>query len=388
MKRKDFSKLKIDVQKEKNNYFEHEEFIAGTTPFLRGIDSSMYLQTPIKNSTLVNLSSPEKCNAFIREKISAGSKIFTFHFNHNLENSVNTKGIELNSIEDIQQLFKDINLLDLNITISSNCKIKTTLILFLIGIKQINVSINDLAFNILLNEEDSAEIVEDIFSFSSNYLPKQNSIIISSTTPNELTPEIELANLLTTSYSYILNGVSKGDLIDSLATKISFNQKIGNNHFNEIAKMRAARLLWAKMIQQFNAKNQQTLALKTYTTTNNTIQVLTSFLGGAQALTSTKVNSLYIEEETNILKTVDPWAGSNYIEEKTLEIAKKTWTLFEKQKSIINPHKEKKSDSSLEQLLKQISNCKEIKDPNFLNLIAVAFEKNVTLEVVFKAIHI
>ena len=388
MKRKDFSKLKIDVQKEKNNYFEHEEFIAGTTPFLRGIDSSMYLQTPIKNSTLVNLSSPEKCNAFIREKISAGSKIFTFHFNHNLENSVNTKGIELNSIEDIQQLFKDINLLDLNITISSNCKIKTTLILFLIGIKQINVSINDLAFNILLNEEDSAEIVEDIFSFSSNYLPKQNSIIISSTTPNELTPEIELANLLTTSYSYILNGVSKGDLIDSLTTKISFNQKIGNNHFNEIAKMRAARLLWAKMIQQFNAKNQQTLALKTYTTTNNTIQVLTSFLGGAQALTSTKVNSLYIEEETNILKTVDPWAGSNYIEEKTLEIAKKTWTLFEKQKSIINPHKEKKSDSSLEQLLKQISNCKEIKDPNFLNLIAVAFEKNATLEVVFKAIHI
>ena len=331
MKRKDFSKLKIAVQKEKNSYFEHEEFIAGTAPYLRGIQTSMYLQNPIENSLLVNLPSSKKCNTFLKEKISTGIKSFTFHFNLNIDNKAANNGISLNSIDDILLLFKDVDPSNLDITISSNNKIKTTLTFFLTGLKQLHILTEDLRLSILLNEENTAETIEDIFNFSSNYLPKLNSIIISSPTSNEITPEIELANLLSTSLLFIQNNILKGKSIESLASIISFNLKTDENHFQEIAKMRAARLLWAKMIQQFNPKDQQSLALKIHTSTNNTITILTAFLGGSQNLSANKTTQLYIEEETTMLKTVDPWAGSSEIEKMTFEIANSAWILFEKQ---------------------------------------------------------
>ena len=331
MKRKDFSKLKITVQKEKKNYFEHEEFIAGTAPYLRGIHSSMYLQNPIKNSLLVNLPSPKNCNAFLKEKISTGTKEFHFHFNLNIENKTVNNGISLNSIDDILLLFKDVDTSNLNITISANNKIKTTLNLFLKGLKQLHISTEDLTLNILLSEENTVATIEDVFNFSTNYLPKLNSIIILKT--NELTAEIELANLLSTSSLFIENNILKEKSIDSLASIISFNLNTDKNHFQEIAKMRAARLLWAKMIQQFNPKDQHSLALKIHSSTNNTIPVLTAFLGGSQSFSTNKTSQLYVEEETMILKTVDPWAGSNEIEKMTFEIANSAWFLYEKQRN-------------------------------------------------------
>lgn len=213
MKRKDFSNLKVEVQKEKNNYFEHEDYIAGSAPFLRGINSTGYLQTPWKT----------------------------------------------------------------------------------------------------LNEIDNDSLTSEI------------SII----EQNEVETESELAYLLLQAYNQIIVSLSKGNNIDSITSKISFKWKSGDNLPFEISKIRAARLLWAKMIQQFQPKNQQSLALKTHIDCNNEyLQSLASILGGAQSIASTNAISQLILEETYTSKTVDPFAGSTIIEQTTEELVFKNWKLF------------------------------------------------------------
>lgn len=331
MKRKDFSKLKLDVQNKKNFYFEHEKFTAGVTPFLRGIHSSMYLQHPIENCIPIDFPSSEKCNTFLKEQISKGIKAFKFHFNTDQKD--NNNGIIATSANDFQHLFDDVNLLNLDITLSSNSDIIATITIFLEGMKLLDISTEDLNLSIQLNTDNSTkEPIKDVYSFLTKHLPKLKYIKISDSIKNKITTEFELANLLTTSNLYLQEGISKGELIDKLAPKISFNLNVSENHFDEISKIRAARLLWSKLIHEFKAKNQQSFALQLHTTTNNTIDTLSSFLGGAQSLTSKKVTTLYIEEETNILKTVDPWAGSSYIEKRTLEISKNAWQLFKNNK--------------------------------------------------------
>jgi len=206
MKRKDFSKLKIEVQREKELFFEHEDFIAGVAPFLRGIHSTMHLQTPLKTTLLID--SPIQENT---------------------------------------------------------------------------------------------------------------------------TPEIELANFLAESFNYIQNCIQKNISVDNAVSELTFQTTISKNHFDEIAKMRAARMLWAKMIKSFNPKNQDSLAMKINATVNNTIDTSVAILGGCQSLASKEDSHLFFEEETGILKTVDPWAGSFYIEKKTEYIANEAWLLFKKE---------------------------------------------------------
>tara|TARA_R110001583_G_scaffold43034_2_gene136813 strand:+ start:3655 stop:4284 length:630 start_codon:yes stop_codon:yes gene_type:complete len=205
MKRKDFSKLKITVQKEKDSYFEHEDYIAGVAPNLRGIHSTMYFQK-----------------------------------------SLETK-----------------------------------------------ISIN---------------------TFS-----KENS-----------TPEIELSTFLAESLNAIQKGIENNNTIDAIVLELSFETKIGKNHFDEIAKMRAARMLWAKLIKQFNPKNQCSFALKINATIDTSFNAFQAILGGCQRIVSNDKKNLIFVEETGILKTVDPWAGSTFIEKKTEEIATKSWLLFKK----------------------------------------------------------
>ena len=206
MKRKDFSKLMINVQKEKNTYFEHEDFIAGVSPNLRGIYASMYFQIPLK-------------------------------------------------IE-----FKE----------------------YLIPIES---------------------------------------------TP----PVIELANFLSKSFKFIKNGIENKDSIDNVISKLSFETNIGKNQFDEIAKMRAARMVWAKMVKQFNPKNQESFALKINVHIHNSIDVFPAILGGCQSLLTNKKMNLNFEEETFIFKTIDPLGGSTFIEKKTEDIAIKAWELFTKE---------------------------------------------------------
>ncbi len=326
MKRKDFSDLKIETQNEKDVYFEHEEFIAGTAPFLRGICPTMYLEKPLETKILVEFSSPEKCNTFIKEHITKGYKNFTFHLNFNNIKPLNNKeneGILISNAEDIKVLFKEIDLQKLGITIYIENNIINVFELLNLGLKEQNIAIEDLNLNIQLTT--SANII-DVFEYFIQHNIK--SVEISNASSTE-TPEADLANLLFSSYVCIQHHISKDNTIDSIANKISFNLKLGSKHFIEIAKARAARMLWAKMIHLFNPKKQTSFALELHATVEDATNVLPAIFGSYQSVTSFETEQLVALEETNITKTVDPWAGSNYMEQKTAEIVSKGWLLFE-----------------------------------------------------------
>lgn len=332
MKRKDFSDLKIETQNEKDLYFEHEEFIAGTAPFLRGIYPTMYFEKSLDTKILVEFSSPEKCNIFIKENIAKGYKNFKFNFNFNHTKPVNqetTKGILISNIEDIKVLFNEIDLQSLDLTIYAENNIISGFKLFSLGLKEQNTSIEDLNLSIQLNTSANIiNIFEDIIQYN------LKSIEISNTSANKTkTPEANLADLLFTSYTGIQHRILKGYTIDNVANKISFNLKLGNNYFIEIAKARAARMLWAKMIHLFNPKKQESYALTLHATIENSTTVLPAIFGSYQSLTCFETEQLVALEETSISKTVDPWAGSNYMEQKTAEITNKTWLLFEELKN-------------------------------------------------------
>lgn len=314
--RKDFSNLKIDVQKEKKTYYEHEDFVAGTPPFLRGSYSTMYLQKPIEHRILVNFPSCEKCNLFLKEQTSKGHKNFVIDFNLININS-KTNGIKISTTSDIINVFKEINLLDLNITIAKNNNMNKLFILLFLALKELNISIEDLNINTQLNN----------LSCCHQETTTVSSIEILSSSENN-SPEIEITNLLVNTYHIIQKQISEGLLIDSIASNISFNLKISNNHFIEIAKARAARMLWAKMIHSFHPKNQQSYALQLHATLSDSSCVFTAISGGFQSLTSFEPSQLVTLKETAITKTVDPWAGSNLIEKTTEEIVNKTWLLF------------------------------------------------------------
>lgn len=335
MKRKDFSALSIQTQNEKISYFEHEDFIAGTAPFLRGIDATMFLKKPLITQLLVNFSSPEKSNTFIKEHISLGYKAIILDIKTFPEA---TSGILIESVDDMKLLLREIPLKELSITLTTKNAILTVLSLFIAATKQLGIeqesltlSINYNYKNAIINTEFHQNIIESILKYSKKHLPNFNTISISATLPkNKKTVETELAYFLAETYENITNCISKGMTIDSIAPKISFNCSIEDNHFLEISKMRAARFLWAKMINQFNPKQQQSLALKIHALQNfnNSHKVLSVFLGGAQSVISNINTVLLIENETAITKTVDSWAGSTFVEKTTIEISKNTWALF------------------------------------------------------------
>lgn len=388
MKRKDFSKLEIRTQNKKDISFEHENFIAGVAPNLRGPYSTMYVRRPWTIRQYAGFSTAEESNAFYRRNLAAGQKGLSVAFDlathrgydsdhQRVQGDVGKAGVAIDSVEDMKVLFDQIPLDKMSISMTMNGAVLPILAFYIVAAKEQGVDKSLLAGTIqndILKEfmvrntyiyppAPSMKIIADIFEYTSKYMSKFNSISISGYHMQEAgaTPEIELAYTLADGLEYLRTGIASGMDIDSFAPRLSFFWAIGMDHFSEIAKMRAARMLWAKIVKQFNPKNSKSLALRTHCQTsgwslseqdpfNNVartvIEAMAAAFGGTQSLHTNALDEaialptdfsariarntqIYIQEETQITKTVDPWAGSSFVEKRTEEIMNKAWELLQ-----------------------------------------------------------
>ena len=368
--------------------FEHENFVAGISPYLRGPYSTMYVRRPWTIRQYAGFSTAEESNAFYRRNLAAGQKGLSVAFDlathrgydsdhERVEGDVGKAGVAIDSVEDMKVLFDLIPLGEMSVSMTMNGAVLPILAFYIVAAKEQGVGIQELNGTIqndILKEfmvrntyiyppKESMRIVADIFKYTSKNMPKFNSISISGYHMQEAgaTPEIELAYTLADGLEYIRTGIKAGMDIDSFAPRLSFFWGIGMSHFKEIAKLRAGRLLWAKIVKQFNPKNEKSLVLRTHCQTsgwsltaqdpfNNvartTIEAMSAVFGGTQSLHTNALDEaialptdfsariarntqIYIQEETKICKTVDPWAGSYYVEELTASIAQKAWELIE-----------------------------------------------------------
>ncbi len=380
--------LKHKTQNVKPKIFGHENFVAGIAPFLRGPYSTMYVRRPWTIRQYAGFSTAEESNAFYRRNLAAGQKGLSVAFDlathrgydsdhERVQGDVGKAGVAIDSVEDVKILFNKIPLDKMSVSMTMNGAVLPILAFYIVAAKEQGVNIEQLAGTIqndILKEFmvrntyiyppiASMKIVADIFEYTSKYMPKFNSISISGYHMQEAgaTPEIELAYTLADGLEYIRTGLKAGMEIDSFAPRLSFFWGIGMDHFQEIAKLRAGRLLWAKIVKQFNPKNEKSLALRTHCQTsgwsltaqdpfNNvartTIEAMAAAFGGTQSLHTNALDEaialptdfsariarntqIYIQEETHITKTVDPWAGSYYIEEMTDNIANRAWALIQ-----------------------------------------------------------
>ncbi len=382
----------IDVHKqysrEEIERLEHLDFAAGVPPFLRGPYATMYVQRPWTIRQYAGFSTAEESNAFYRRNLEAGQKGLSVAFDlpthrgydsdhERVVGDVGKAGVAIDSVEDMKILFDGIPLDKMSVSMTMNGAVLPIMAFYIVAAEEQGVSPQLLAGTIqndILKEfmvrntyiyppEPSMEIIADIFEYTSKYMPKFNSISISGYHMQEAgaTADIELAYTLADGLEYIRTGLKAGLDIDTFAPRLSFFWAIGMNHFMEIAKMRAGRILWAKLIQQFNPKNPKSLALRTHCQTsgwslteqdpfNNvartTIEAAAAAYGGTQSLHTNALDEaialptdfsariarntqLYLQNETNITKTVDPWAGSYYVEYLTDALAKKAWDLIE-----------------------------------------------------------
>ncbi len=388
MKRKDFSNLNIAVQTEKDTKFEHENYAAGIAPNLRGPYSTMYVRRPWTIRQYAGFSTAEESNAFYRRNLAAGQKGLSVAFDlathrgydsdhERVQGDVGKAGVAIDSVEDMKVLFDQIPLDKMSVSMTMNGAVLPVLAFYIVAALEQGVDkklLSGTIQNDILKEfmvrntyiyppTPSMKIIADIFEYTSKYMPKFNSISISGYHMQEAgaTPEIELAYTLADGLEYIRTGIASGMDIDAFAPRLSFFWAIGMDHFSEIAKMRAARMLWAKLVKQFNPKNPKSLALRTHCQTsgwslteqdpfNNVartaIEAMAAALGGTQSLHTNALDEaialptdfsariarntqIYIQEETKITKTVDPWAGSDFIENRTEEIANKAWELLQ-----------------------------------------------------------
>jgi len=388
MKRKDFSQLTINVQNKKDICFKHENYIAGTAPNLRGPYATMYVRRPWTIRQYAGFSTAEESNAFYRRNLAAGQKGLSVAFDlathrgydsdhERVQGDVGKAGVAIDSVEDMKVLFNQIPLDKMSVSMTMNGAVLPILAFYIVAAKEQGVDKNLLAGTIqndILKEfmvrntyiyppAPSIKIIADIFKYASNNMPKFNSISISGYHMQEAgaTPEIELAYTLANGLEYIKTGINNGMDIDSFAPRLSFFWAIGMNHFSEIAKLRAARMLWAKIVKQFNPKNPKSLVLRTHcqtsgwslteqdpfnNVTRTTIEAMAAALGGTQSLHTNALDEaialptdfsariarntqIYIQEETKITKTVDPWAGSTFVEKRTEEMANKAWKLVQ-----------------------------------------------------------
>ncbi|PCH50307.1 MAG: methylmalonyl-CoA mutase [Flavobacteriaceae bacterium] len=388
MKRKDFSKLSIESQNEKDTYFEHENYIAGIAPNLRGPYSTMYVRRPWTIRQYAGFSTAEESNAFYRKNLAAGQKGLSVAFDlatHRgydsdhvrVQGDVGKAGVSIDSVEDMKVLFDQIPLDKMSVSMTMNGAVLPILAFYIVAAKEQGIAenlLNGTIQNDILKEfmvrntyiyppTPSMKIIADIFAYTSKNMPKFNSISISGYHMQEAgaTPEIELAYTLADGLEYLKTGIANGMDIDSFAPRLSFFWAIGMDHFSEIAKLRAARMLWAKIVKQFNPKNQKSLALRTHCQTsgwslteqdpfNNvartTIEAMAAAFGGTQSLHTNALDEaialptdfsariarntqIYIQEETYITKTVDPWAGSDFVEKRTEEMLNKAWKLLQ-----------------------------------------------------------
>lgn len=326
MKRKDFSQLSIDSQQTKQSVFDHENYIAGIAPNLRGPYSTMYVRRPWTIRQYAGFSTAEESNAFYRRNLAAGQKGLSVAFDlathrgydsdhERVQGDVGKAGVAIDSVEDMKVLFDQIPLDKMSVSMTMNGAVLPILAFYIVAAKEQGVDQNLLSGTIqndILKEfmvrntyiyppAPSMKIIADIFEYTSQQMPKFNSISISGYHMQEAgaTPEIELAYTLADGLEYIRTGIASGMDIDSFAPRLSFFWAIGMDHFSEIAKMRAARMLWAKIVKQFNPKNPKSLALRTHCQTsgwslteqdpfNNVsrtvIEAMAAALGGTQSL--------------------------------------------------------------------------------------------------------
>lgn len=388
MKRKDFSQLKINCQTEKETNFEHENYVAGIVPYLRGPYSTMFVRQPWTIRQYAGFSTAEESNAFYRRNLAAGQKGLSVAFDlathrgydsdhERVQGDVGKAGVAIDSVEDMKMLFDQIPLDQMSVSMTMNGAVLPILAFYIVAAKEQGVSEkllegtiqNDILKEFMVRNTyiypptPSMKIIADIFEYASKNMPKFNSISISGYHMQEAgaTPEIELAYTLADGLEYIKTGIAAGMDIDSFAPRLSFFWAIGMDHFGEIAKMRAARMLWAKMVKQFNPKNPKSLILRTHCQTsgwslteqdpfNNVartaIEAMAAAFGGTQSLHTNALDEaialptdfsariarntqIYIQEETKITKTVDPWAGSDFVEKRTEEMVNKAWELLQ-----------------------------------------------------------
>ena len=348
----------------------------------------MYVRRPWTIRQYAGFSTAEESNAFYRRNLAAGQKGLSVAFDlathrgydsdhERVQGDVGKAGVAIDSVEDMKILFDQIPLDKMSVSMTMNGAVLPILAFYIVAAEEQGVSNEQLSGTIqndILKEfmvrntyiyppTASMKIVADIFKYTSKNMPKFNSISISGYHMQEAgaTPEIELAYTLADGLEYLRTGIKAGMDIDSFAPRLSFFWAIGMQHFQEIAKLRAGRMLWAKIVKQFNPKNPKSLALRTHCQTsgwsltaqdpfNNvartTIEAMAAALGGTQSLHTNALDEaialptdfsariarntqIYIQEETNITKTVDPWAGSYHLEQLTLDIAKNAWQLIQ-----------------------------------------------------------
>ena len=380
--------IKSTYSKEDISDLEHIGFGAGFAPNLRGPYGTMYVRRPWTIRQYAGFSTAEESNAFYRRNLAAGQKGLSVAFDlatHRgydsdhirVQGDVGKAGVAIDSVEDMKILFDQIPLDEMSVSMTMNGAVLPIMAFYIVAAEEQGVAPNQLAGTIqndILKEfmvrntyiyppTPSMKIIADIFEYTSNNMPKFNSISISGYHMQEAgaTADIELAYTLADGLEYIRTGLSTGMKIDEFAPRLSFFWAIGMNHFMEIAKMRAGRMLWAKLLKQFNPKDEKSLALRTHCQTsgwslteqdpfNNvartTIEAAAAAFGGTQSLHSNALDEaialptdfsariarntqIFLQEETKICKTVDPWAGSYYVESLTSEITEKAWALIE-----------------------------------------------------------
>ncbi|TDQ15151.1 heterodimeric methylmalonyl-CoA mutase large subunit precursor [Algoriphagus boseongensis] len=363
-------------------------FAAGIPPYLRGPYSTMYVQRPWTIRQYAGFSTAEDSNAFYRRNLAAGQKGLSVAFDlathrgydsdhPRVQGDVGKAGVAIDSVEDMKILFDQIPLDQMSVSMTMNGAVIPILAFYIVAAEEQGVSPEQLSGTIqndILKEfmvrntyiyppQPSMRIIGDIFEFTSKYMPKFNSISISGYHMQEAgaTADLELAYTLADGLEYLRTGIKAGLDIDDFAPRLSFFWAIGMNYFMEIAKMRAGRLLWSKIVNQFNPKDPKSLALRTHCQTsgwslteqdpfNNVTRTAVEALGAAMGHTqSLHTNSLdeaialptdfsariarntqlVLQEETGITQVVDPWGGSFYVEYLTDQLAQRAWTLIQ-----------------------------------------------------------
>jgi len=368
--------------------YSHTNFAAGISPFLRGPYSTMYVRRPWTIRQYAGFSTAEESNAFYRRNLEAGQKGLSVAFdlpthrgydsdNDRVVGDVGKAGVAIDSVEDMKILFNGIPLDKMSVSMTMNGAVIPIMAFYIVAGLEQGVSMEQLSGTIqndILKEfmvrntyiyppTPSMQLVADIFEFTSKNMPKFNSISISGYHMHEAgaPASMELAYTLADGIEYIRTGIKAGLKIDAFAPRLSFFWGIGMNHFAEIAKMRAGRMLWAKLVEQFNPSNPKSSMLRTHSQTsgwslteqdpfNNvartTIEAMAAAFGGTQSLHTNALDEaialptdfsariarntqIYLQQETHITKTVDPWAGSHKVEQLTHEIAENAWELIQ-----------------------------------------------------------
>ena len=367
---------------------EHLEYVAGIPPFLRGPYSTMYANRPWTVRQYAGFSTAEESNAFYRRNLAAGQKGLSVAFDlathrgydsdhPRVEGDVGKAGVAIDSVEDMKILFDRIPLGDMSVSMTMNGAVIPIMAFYIVAAEEQGVPLEKLSGTIqndILKEfmvrntyiyppQPSMRIIGDIFSYTSRFMPKFNSISISGYHMQEAgaTADLELAYTLADGLEYIRTGLAAGLDVDAFAPRLSFFWAIGMNVFMEVAKLRAGRLLWAKIVRQFGPKNPKSMSLRTHCQTsgwslteqdplNNVartcIEALAAVFGGTQSLHTNSFDEaialptdfsariarntqLFIQHETDITKAVDPWGGSYYIERLTHELVHRAWALIE-----------------------------------------------------------